>query len=114
MRCNTVDNFLLLGPQQVEMLSPANLKSCTWNRCWQLKKSQVMENESAPTADCSFSAKQTVEKAKLGLVQEFIRWHQEQKQRRLMHHPGIFKSTDTGGYCDTVSNGEQEEFKPGK
>ncbi|OPJ79437.1 hypothetical protein AV530_014888 [Patagioenas fasciata monilis] len=31
-----------------------------------------------------------------------------------MHHLGIFTSTDTGGYGDAISNGEQEEFKPGK
>lgn len=80
MRRNAVDNFLLFGPQQVELLSSADLKSRTWNRCRQLEKSQVMKNESAPTADCSFSAKQAVEKAKLDLeVQELMRRHQEQK-----------------------------------
>lgn len=37
-----------------------------------------MKNESAPTANCSFSAKQTVEKANLGLeVQELISCCQE-------------------------------------
>jgi len=37
-----------------------------------------MKNESTPTANCSFSAKQTVKKAKLGIeVQELISWCQE-------------------------------------